>query len=64
MATLYSIVLVGLDNIQEGLEDPFDGVGADDIQFDGDAEHAWLRAEDEEELLAGVRPGRSRRSTL
>jgi len=25
---------VSLDNIQEGLEDPFDGIGTDDIKFD------------------------------
>jgi predicted membrane chloride channel (bestrophin family) len=30
---LMSIVLVGLDNIQDDLEDPFDQVGEDDIKF-------------------------------
>jgi predicted membrane chloride channel (bestrophin family) len=34
VALIYSIVLVSLDNIQEGLEDPFDGIGTDDIKFD------------------------------
>lgn len=34
LALLYSVILTGLDNIQEGLENPFDGIGADDIQFD------------------------------
>jgi predicted membrane chloride channel (bestrophin family) len=34
VAVLYSVVLVSLDNIQEHLEDPFDAVGADDIQLD------------------------------
>jgi predicted membrane chloride channel (bestrophin family) len=42
MASLYSLVLVGLDNIQEGLEDPFDGVGVDDVQLDGSVEQLWL----------------------
>ena len=31
IAVLYTIVLVGLDNIQEGLENPYDGIGVDDI---------------------------------
>ena len=34
VAVLYSLVLVTLDNIQEDLEDPFDGVGTDDIRLD------------------------------
>jgi hypothetical protein len=34
MATIYSLVLTILDNIQEDLEDPFDGVGSDDIRLD------------------------------
>lgn len=42
MASLYSLVLVGLDNIQESLEDPFDGIGEDDIRLDGPAESLWL----------------------
>ena len=33
MAIIYSLVLTILDNIQEDLEDPFDGVGSDDIQL-------------------------------
>ncbi len=44
MAILYSLVLVGLDNIQEGLENPFDGLGIDDIQFDGIDEDAWFES--------------------
>jgi predicted membrane chloride channel (bestrophin family) len=51
MAILYTLVLVGLDNIQEGLENPFDGLGIDDIQFDGAAEQAWLDAADVETVL-------------
>lgn len=34
VAILYSLVLVSLDNIQEDLEDPYDGVGEDDIHLD------------------------------
>jgi predicted membrane chloride channel (bestrophin family) len=45
MAMLYSLVLVGLDNIQEGLENPFDGIGIDDVRFDGPPEQIWLEAE-------------------
>ena len=33
IAILYSLVLTILDNIQEDLEDPFDGVGTDDIRL-------------------------------
>lgn len=40
VAVLYSLVLVTLDNIQEHLEDPFDGVGADDIILDVYAEYS------------------------
>jgi len=34
VAALYAIVLVSLANIQEDLEDPFDGVGEDDVRLD------------------------------
>lgn len=34
VAVLYSLVLVSLDNIQEKLENPFDGIGVDDIRLD------------------------------
>ncbi len=34
IAFIYSIVLVSLDNIQENLENPFDGIGVDDIKLD------------------------------
>lgn len=34
VAVLYTIVLVTLDRIQEDLEDPFDGLGDDDIDLD------------------------------
>ena len=33
LAVIYSLVLTILDNIQEYLEDPFDGVGSDDIRL-------------------------------
>jgi hypothetical protein len=33
MPMMYSAILVTLDNIQQHLENPFDGVGADDIQI-------------------------------
>lgn len=34
VAVIYSLVLVSLDNIQDDLENPFDGVGADDLRLD------------------------------
>ena len=33
IAIIYSLVLTILDNIQEDLEDPFDGIGSDDIRL-------------------------------
>lgn len=33
LAVVYSVILTGLDNVQEALENPFDGDGKDDIQF-------------------------------
>lgn len=33
VAVLYSLVLVSLDNIQDDLENPFDGLGADDLRL-------------------------------
>ena len=39
VAALYSLVLVSLDNIQEDLENPFDKVGADDIDLDVEAQY-------------------------
>lgn len=32
--SLFALILVGLDTIQDGLEEPFDGLGIDDVQFD------------------------------
>lgn len=34
VAALYALVLVSLDNIQDHLENPFDGVGPDDLRLD------------------------------
>ena len=34
VAVVYGLVLVSLDNIQEDLENPFDGIGADDLRLD------------------------------
>lgn len=34
VAAFYSLVLVSLDQVQDDLEDPFDGVGMDDIGLD------------------------------
>ncbi len=34
VAILYSLILVSLDNIQESLENPYDGVGPDDLRLD------------------------------
>ena len=33
VALLYATILVGLDNIQEELENPYDGIGTDDISL-------------------------------
>lgn len=35
VAIAFALVLVGLDNVQDKLEDPFDGVGDDDVRFGG-----------------------------
>lgn len=42
VAVLYSLVLVSLDNIQDDLENPFDGVGADDLRLDVAEEYGQL----------------------
>ena len=33
MAALYGLILVSLENIQEDLENPYDGLGADDLNL-------------------------------
>ena len=35
-SVLLSLVLVGLDNIQDHLENPFDGIGADDVAINAE----------------------------
>lgn len=42
VAILYSLVLVSLDNIQDHLENPYDGVGPDDLRLDVAPEYAKL----------------------
>ncbi|VAW43201.1 hypothetical protein MNBD_CHLOROFLEXI01-3159 [hydrothermal vent metagenome] len=42
LALVYSLVLVSLDNIQDQLENPFDGVGADDLRLDVADEYSQL----------------------
>lgn len=39
VAMLYAVVLVSLDNIQDNLENPFDGTGDDDLRLDMVAEY-------------------------
>lgn len=43
VALAFALVLVGLDNVQDGLEDPFDGIGEDDVKLDLAGELFWLR---------------------
>lgn len=33
VALMYGVVLVGLDNVQEQLENPYDGIGPDDLHL-------------------------------
>lgn len=47
VALAFALVLVGLDNVQDGLEDPFDGVGEDDVRLDIAGELFWLRPDAE-----------------
>lgn len=42
VAVIYSLVLVSLDNIQDHLENPFDGLGADDLRLDVADEYRQL----------------------
>ncbi len=42
MPTLFAIILVGLDNIQDHLEDPFDQIGEDDIAINAEKFTAML----------------------
>jgi len=49
MPVLFAIILVGLDNIQDHLEDPFDQVGEDDITINVDKFVAMLSAGEDAE---------------
>jgi len=54
MPVLFAIILVGLDNIQDHLEDPFDQVGEDDITINVDKFVAMLSAG--EDIEAEIEP--------
>jgi predicted membrane chloride channel (bestrophin family) len=54
VAVLYTIVLVTLDRIQEDLEDPFDGLGDDDINLD--LSDTFTPLTDSEVITAPPRP--------
>lgn len=45
VAIFYSIVLVSLDNIQDHLENPYDGIGLDDLHLDTADEYTALISE-------------------
>ena len=45
MPILFSIILVGLANIQDHLEDPFDQVGEDDVAINAEKFVALLACE-------------------
>lgn len=55
VALAFALVLVGLDNVQDGLEDPFDGIGVDDVKLDVAGELFWLRADAAAEPVADLR---------
>ena len=42
VAVAFALVLVGLDNVQDGLENPFDSLGEDDVRLDDESEPFWL----------------------
>lgn len=42
VALAFALVLVGLDNVQDGLENPFDAMGADDVRLDDEGELFWF----------------------
>lgn len=44
VALAFAFVLVGLDNIQDALENPFDGFGTDDIELGDEGELYWMTA--------------------
>ena len=42
VAVAFAVVLVGLDNIQDGLEHPFDALGSDDVRVNAETDLIWL----------------------
>ena len=54
MPVLFAVILVGLDNIQDHLEDPFDQVGEDDITINVDKFVAMLSAGEDVEDKAEI----------
>ena len=42
VAVAFAVVLGGLDNVQDHLENPFDGIGTDDVRLGADGELYWL----------------------
>jgi predicted membrane chloride channel (bestrophin family) len=54
VAVVYSLVLVSLDNIQDHLENPFDGVGADDLRLDVADEYQLLTRLEAETLPGSI----------
>jgi hypothetical protein len=44
MPVLFTMILVGLANIQNHLENPFDGIGEDDVAIDAETYIESLRA--------------------
>ena len=42
VAVAFAVVLCGLDNVQDHLENPFDGIGVDDVRLGAYGELYWL----------------------
>lgn len=55
MPILYCLVLVGLDNIQDQLENPYDGFGPDDLHLDVADEYVGLIAGDGDVAVSRAR---------
>ena len=53
MPILFALIFTGLSNIQDDLENPFDGIGKDDVAFDPDRYMATL-----DMALSSKRPAR------
>lgn len=62
VALAFALVLVGLDNVQDGLENPFDGWGADDVRLNDHADLFWLgRPADDERQQSAAGAGDTER---